>query len=281
MIEKLQQIYKNKIIVNIKEFDYNKYYYFYTNNTLNEVFGIEKTISDNEYHLIKSTHIEKKIYDNNGSLQNIYEYLFENNTYPFKNKKAKLLIIDSTYKDFKELLLSFYKEVEVIQIDNIYVAFCIDSYNQAISDFITTLSDDLGISLKIHEGITLTSNFSGNVVLHYIGIIKEFFAVNDDLYSDSATVMLTTSLNSLKEYISIIDKHIIAPIFKDSMIKDIILTYFKNDLNVSKTAKDLYINRNSLLNKFEIIYKETGFNLQKFNHACAIYLFVLSKGNNK
>ena len=71
MIEKLQQIYKNKIIVNIKEFDYNKYYYFYTNNTLNEVFGIEKTISDNEYHLIKSTHIEKKIYDNNGSLQNI------------------------------------------------------------------------------------------------------------------------------------------------------------------------------------------------------------------
>jgi DNA-binding PucR family transcriptional regulator len=92
--------------------------------------------------------------------------------------------------------------------------------------------------------------------------------------------MLTTSLNSLKEYVSIIDKHIIAPIFKDSMIKDIILTYFKNDLNVSKTAKDLYINRNSLLNKFEIIYKETGFNLQKFNHACAIYLFVLSKGNN-
>ena len=55
--------------------------------------------------------------------------------------------------------------------------------------------------------------------------------------------------------------------------------YFKNDLNVSKTAKDLYINRNSLLNKFEIIYKETGFNLQKFNHACAIYLLILYKGN--
>ena len=199
----------------------------------------------------------------------------------FKNKKVKLLIIDSSYKDFKELLLSFYKEVEVILIDNIYVAFCIDSYNQAISNFITTLSDDLGINLKIHEGITIKNNINGNIVLHYIGIIKEFFAVNDDLYSDSATVMLTTSLNSLKEYISIIDEHILSPVFKDSIIKDIILTYFKNDLNVSKTAKDLYINRNSLLNKFELIYKETGFNLQKFNHACAIYLFVLLKGNKQ
>jgi DNA-binding PucR family transcriptional regulator len=91
--------------------------------------------------------------------------------------------------------------------------------------------------------------------------------------------MLTTKLNSLKEYISLIDEYIITPILKDSIIKDIILTYFKNDLNVSKTAKDLYINRNSLLNKFEYIYKETGFNLQKFNHACAIYLLILYKGN--
>ena len=55
--------------------------------------------------------------------------------------------------------------------------------------------------------------------------------------------------------------------------------YFKNDLNVSKTSKDLYVNRNSLLNKFEQIYKETGFNLQKFTHACAIYLLILYKGN--
>ena len=121
------------------------------------------------------------------------------------------------------------------------------------------------MELANRHGITIKNNINGNIVLHYIGIIKEFFAVNDDLYSDSATVMLTTSLNSLKEYISIIDEHILSPVFKDSIIKDIILTYFKNDLNVSKTAKDLYINRNSLLNKFELIYKETGFNLQKFN----------------
>ena len=76
-------------------------------------------------------------------------------------------------------------------------------------------------------------------------------------------------------YIKLVDKYIIGPILKNATDKDIILTYFKNDLNVSKTAKDLYINRNSLLNKFESIYKLTGLNLQKFIHACAMYLFVL------
>lgn len=279
MIEKLQQIYKNKIIVNIKEFDYNKYYYFYTNNTLNEVFGIEKTISDNEYHLIKSTHIEKKIYDNNGSLQNIYEYLFENKPYPFKNKKAKLLIIDSTYKDFKELLLSFYKEVELILIDNLYVAFCFESYNSNISSFISTLSDDLGINFKIHDGITFNNETKGSMIRNYLGIIKTFLNTNEELYTDVAGILLSNNSEIIKGYTTIIEECLLNPILKDSITKDIILTYFKNDLNVSKTAKDLYINRNSLLNKFEYIYKETGFNLQKFNHACAIYLLILYKGN--
>ena len=75
MVEKLIKIYKNKIIQNIKEFDYDNYYYFYSNNYNDDIFGIEKTISENEYHLIKSSYIEKKIYDNSGSIQKIYEYL--------------------------------------------------------------------------------------------------------------------------------------------------------------------------------------------------------------
>ena len=52
MVEKLIKIYKNKIIQNIKEFDYDNYYYFYSNNYNDDIFGIEKTISENEYHLI-------------------------------------------------------------------------------------------------------------------------------------------------------------------------------------------------------------------------------------
>ena len=37
---------EDKIIQNIKEFDYDKYYYFYSNNYNDDIFGIEKTISE-------------------------------------------------------------------------------------------------------------------------------------------------------------------------------------------------------------------------------------------
>ncbi len=279
MVEKLIKIYKNKIIQNIKEFDYDKYYYFYSNNVNDDIFGIEKTISENEYHLIKSSYIEKKIYNNCGSIQKIYEYLFENRPYPFKNKKTKILVIDSTYPEFKELLLSFYKEVELILIDNLYVAFCFESYNSDISSFISTLSDDLGINFKLHDGITFNNETKGSMIRNYLGIIKTFLNTNEELYTDVAGILLSNNSEIIKEYTTIIEECLLNPILKDSITKDIILTYFKNDLNVSKTAKDLYINRNSLLNKFEYIYKETGFNLQKFNHACAIYLLILYKGN--
>ena len=279
MVEKLIKIYKNKIIQNIKEFDYDNYYYFYSNNYNDDIFGIEKTISENEYHLIKSSYIEKKIYDNSGSIQKIYEYLFENRPYPFKNKKAKILVIDSTYPEFKELLLSFYKEVELILIDNLYVAFCFESYNSNISSFISTLSDDLGINFKIHDGITFNNETKGSMIRKYLGIVKTFLNTNEELYTDVAGILLSNNSEIIKGYTTIIEECLLNPILKDSITKDIILTYFKNDLNVSKTAKDLYINRNSLLNKFEYIYKETGFNLQKFNHACAIYLLILYKGN--
>ena len=64
---------------------------------------------------------------------------------------------------------------------------------------------------------------------------------------------------------------------------NIILTYFKKDLNVLQTAKELYINRNSLLKKFETIYKDTGLDIQKFSHACALYIFtwIKNEDNNK
>ncbi|MBR2138827.1 MAG: helix-turn-helix domain-containing protein [Bacilli bacterium] len=275
MIEKLKQIYNDKIILNVTKFDHSKYYYFY--NTNGDVFGIEKTININEYKLISSAYIEKKIYDNDNTLQPVYEYLFENSTYPFKNNKAKLLIIDSIYPEFKEILLSFFKEVELIKLDNIYVAFCFEAYSSDINNFLITIIDDLGINFKLHEGININSAIPGKVVLEYLSIIKQYITKTLESYTDISNILTNEKLDSKQEYINIIDQYVIGPVLKNTTNKDIILTYFKNDLNVSKTAKDLYINRNSLLNKFEAIHKLTGLNLQKFTHACAMYLFISHK----
>ena len=45
----------------------------------------------------------------------------------------------------------------------------------------------------------------------------------------------------------------------------------KHYLNVSKTASFVYMHRNSINNKLDLIEKETGLNIQLFNEAVTMY----------
>lgn len=85
MLDRLKEIYGKKIIENAKTFDDNNYY-FYTPTT-HQVFGISKTISTEEYELLKLQYVEKKVYSRNEKQESIYTYLLDNGHYPF-NKKS-------------------------------------------------------------------------------------------------------------------------------------------------------------------------------------------------
>lgn len=282
-MEKLKKIYKEKLIEKVTTLDYNKYYYFYKPTKNNELFAIEKDISKNEYELIKSSYIEKKIYDNRIENQAIYEYLFENGNYPFSIKKVKIIIADYISNQLEKIFNNFYAHVWSIRIDELQVFFCEDNYEIKLEQLLTTLSDDLGENVKIHEGIYVKKEIPGSVVLNYIAYIKKYMSEKNELYSDFTSPIKSITFWNDTNYISLINDYIIAPLLKDSNTKDIILTYFKKDLNVLQTAKELYINRNSLLKKFETIYKDTGLDIQKFSHACALYIFtwIKNEDNNK
>ena len=89
MISNLKKIYQDKLIEDVTTYS-NDYYYFYKNNSHKKIFGVNKNITPNEYKLLQEMYIEKKIYTFDKNLQKVYEYLLENNTYPFKHKKMKL-----------------------------------------------------------------------------------------------------------------------------------------------------------------------------------------------
>ena len=57
---------------------------------------------------------------------------------------------------------------------------------------------------------------------------------------------------------------------KDSYLKDIIFAMFNNNLNISKTASQVYMHRNSINNKLDYICKETGLDIQNFYDAVAM-----------
>lgn len=275
MISNLKKIYQDKLIEDVTTYS-NDYYYFYKNNSHKKIFGVNKNITPNEYKLLQEMYIEKKIYTLDKSLQKVYEYLLENNTYPFKNKKMKMvmyIVKESDEEVIGEFLSNIYKNSFIVKLYNLNICF-IEDVQGAIKDIFDALSSDLGYDVVLHEGLILNNGYSGSDILTYIKTYHDLEKVNTRVYSDLADFILFQDYNVNKELMLSIKNNLFMPLFNDIVLRDIIQAMLKNDLNVSQTSKLLYMNRNSLINKLDYIYKETGLNLQKYTHACVIYVMI-------
>lgn len=97
------------------------------------------------------------------------------------------------------------------------------------------------------------------------------YGVSDDKTSikligfDEALSNLTKSQR--EKLISGYDIKSLAKVFEDSGLMQTIKTFFKNGMNVSRTAKILYMHRNTLIYKLNAIKKLTGFDLRDFDMA--------------
>lgn len=272
-MEQLKKIYKDKLVLNIKTYNTDKYYYFYYNQ---EIFGIEKTISQNEYELLKLKYPEKKTKSNNLFIESIYEYLYENKQFPFKNKKVRFFAFENNKDDvqtIKEMLNDIYHKPYFIEFLNMIVVFIEEDFDILLEDIFLTLSQDLTKDIYVHVGPYLTKNVEGKKVYMYLDSLnssKQRLKNNTNL----ADLLFEPSINNFQETIKFIYDIIFLPLFEKSDYYDLIMQLIKNDLNVSKTSKAMYLNRNSILLKIENIYKETGINIQKFSDACAIKMLL-------
>ena len=71
-----------------------------------------------------------------------------------------------------------------------------------------------------------------------------------------------------------IKEKVLNKIISDNQLVKLILSMFDNDLNVTKTASSMYMHRNTINNKLDFIKKETGFNVQCFKDAMALYIMI-------
>lgn len=276
MLSNLKKIYQDKLLEDVTSYS-NDYYYFYRSNNSKKLFGVKKTITNNEYELLKEMYIEKKIYTLDKNLQKSYEYLLEDGVYPFKNKKMKMIIYTINEADEEvvtTVLEDVYSSCMIVKLYNLFVCF-FDEGTTKIVDLFDTLSLDLGYTITLHEGLILHSGYKGSDILSYIKFYHDSVKVNSKEHSDLADMILFQDYNHNQELLASIKNNLFDPLLQDVVVRDIIQVMLKNDLNVSQSAKLLYMNRNSLINKLDSIYKETGLNLQKFTHACVLY-FILN-----
>lgn len=68
--------------------------------------------------------------------------------------------------------------------------------------------------------------------------------------------------------------HFLRKYSKDNLMIDTLYVYFVNDQNISKAAKELYIHRNTLIQRLDKFMHETGFDVRKFQDAVLIYQLI-------
>ena len=97
---------------------------------------------------------------------------------------------------------------------------------------------------------------------------------NKHSYSNISKLVMDISnkadLNKLREIT-------LYKIDKDNDLINIVIAMYKNDLNVSKTASSVYMHRNTVNNKLEIIKKSSGLDIQRFYDAIAMYKLMYNK----
>ncbi|MBQ8151583.1 MAG: helix-turn-helix domain-containing protein [Firmicutes bacterium] len=164
-----------------------------------------------------------------------------------------------------------------------------------------TLDDALQYARALHEtvlsetGKTVTVGI-GNVVEDLADLTESYrearraievgrtFAPENYIYAYSQ-LLLERFLMALPEqtaggYLRVLFNEKTQRILNEEMLFTI-ETFFKKDLNLSDTARQLYIHRNTLVYRLEKLYRHTGLDLRKFEDAVTFKVFLELKKSRR
>lgn len=274
MYERLLKLYKNIIVEQPNNFDNDRYYYFY--NEKNMVFGIEKTITSNEYELIKGMYIEKTYHYNSEMEEKIYKYLFDKGSYPFLNKKYHFMLYKTKaeHELINGLLKDIFNQVEIVKYHDYELVFYQNKSEINIEELFRTISFDFGLVIYVHQGFNLGPEAKGDDLLKYIKAFLNTKKTYEKEFSDACNLLYEASMRDYEDVAAFMKENFKKDIFENEATLELINAFFENNLNISKTANAIYMHRNTLNGKLDMISRQMGLNIQKFKHASAILLLM-------
>ena len=89
--------------------------------------------------------------------------------------------------------------------------------------------------------------------------------------------MIISIVNKYAKDLIILKPIVLKKLNNDSQIEKLINGMFDNNLNVSKTSSSVYMHRNTINNKLEVIKDETSLDVQNFKDAMALYFLMNAK----
>lgn len=148
-----------------------------------------------------------------------------------------------------------------------------------------SIFEELGVEVTVYVGSTV-KNFQEVSVSYFQALttekMVEIFGGNGGVYAykDYLLPKIIEDLSParISEYSQVLTLEGNSEIFDD---KELLLTgdcFLRNNLNISETAREMYIHRNTLMYRIDKIERLTGLDIKKFSDAVNFrILYVLSK----
>ncbi|MGY0694941.1 PucR family transcriptional regulator [Virgibacillus sp. FSP13] len=288
MIKKLQTIFPSlRTQVPENQTEKDNYKWFLTPE--NEVIGIRQTeLTEKDTTLLaafltpynvnlppltkKEQQWMQQINDTAVILSNIDAYRFIYFTFP-TNKLDPSAFGEAIYEIFTKQVpilwendhsgIIIEEQMESISYDQIADVLMSDLYvkiNFLVGPYLIELADAKKYYQTLISCAKASIDFTKKVVLSYSDAIPHLFV-------DQAK---TKILNTIPEMI-------LKETFDDHELLQTIETFITCNLNISVTAKELYMHRNSLQYRIDKFIEKTGFDVRQFPQAMTVQLALLSK----
>lgn len=161
------------------------------------------------------------------------------------------VIIEEMLEARKDETLSYEQIIDTLMSDlyvkiSFFVGAVLTDYKDVSDQYDTVLN-----------GARIAFAYSGKPVLTYIDVIPYLFI--EEMEPDKR-------------------KHISRSVLKETIHESDMLetmeTFMRSNLNISETAKALYMHRNTLQYRLDKFYEKTGIDVRRFHQAMSLYLII-------
>lgn len=143
----------------------------------------------------------------------------------------------------------------------------------SLKEVIINLSQDTLVDFRLYQSYKYESLKKLEENRIFISKKLEEISFNSYIFMDDKTIV--------KHYLKTLDQffkiQILKKYYQSQMMLDTVKTYLESNQNMSVAAKSLYIHRNTLIQRLDKFYQETGFDVKKFIDGFLIYHILLVK----
>jgi DNA-binding PucR family transcriptional regulator len=176
-------------------------------------------------------------------------------------------------KKEKDMLLSLFSEVvdvSYIDVDNEFITIVFENLlESSLEELSQVIIEEFFIEIRIYESTRFEtiSDLEKNIrkVKKMLKLIT--FDVDDSYLNEVDLLYFEISKPIDENY----KKNILNKYADDAEMKNILKVFLECNQNTSEASKRLYLHRNTLIQKLDKFYEETGFNPRRFKDAMIIY----------